>query len=286
MTAKSVSARRLWALFEPVHAVTYFAAEPRRAFEAVGLRGFWRGYFAGRSAVLGAVDAAPIVALFYGFAPAMVQRALPAVWSSAGPDAVLAARRDGARAALAALDPGLDGERLAEAAELARRAAQAADVGGRALAAANAALPWPDHPLDVLWQAATVLREHRGDGHVAALLTSGVSGLEALVMRAGGDLPRRVLQPARSWSDPEWEAAAAGLRGRGLLDEGGLLTSAGRDLLRDVETVTDHLAVQPWNVLGGDAAARFADLVLPLSRAAAASLPRDTPIGMPDAANL
>jgi hypothetical protein len=283
---RPVSPRRLWALFEPVHAVTYFAPQPRQAFEAVGLRGFWRGYFAGRSAVLGAVGAAPVTALFYGFAPGMVARALPAVWSLAAPDVVLAARRDGARAALAALDPGLDGETLPQVAELARAAAQAADVGGRALAAANAALPWPEDPLDVLWQAATVLREHRGDGHVAALLTSGVSGLEALVLRAAGDLSRSVLQQARGWSDAAWDAAAAGLRGRRLLDDAGRQTGAGRALLHDVETVTDHLAAQPWNAHGVDAAARFAELIRPLSRAAAAALPRETPIGLPDAAEV
>jgi hypothetical protein len=187
---------------------------------------------------------------------------------------------------LAALGQGLDADRLALAADVACRAAQAADVGGRALAAANAALPWPEDPIDVLWQAATVLREHRGDGHVAALLTSGLTGLDALVLRSGGDLDRRVLQTARGWSDVQWDAAVAGLHGRGLLDESGLLTVAGSDLLRDVETITDHLAAQPWTAIGGEAAARFADLIRPLSISAAASIPRDTPIGLPDAADL
>ena len=68
-------ARHLWQLYEPLHAVTYFAPEARAAFVGAGLRGFWRGYFAGRAAPLGAVPAAPVTALFYSFAPAMVARA-------------------------------------------------------------------------------------------------------------------------------------------------------------------------------------------------------------------
>ena len=278
--------RRLWTLFEPLHAVTYFSEPAKAALEQAGLRGFWRGYFAGRSAALGSIAAAPVVALFHSFAPGMVERALPAVWSLATPEQVLAARLDGARAALAALPPARDDGRVAEAADLAVAAARSAKVGGRALAAAHAALPWPDDALGRLWQAATVLREHRGDGHVAALVTAGLSGLEALLLRAGSDLARAVLQPARGWTDAEWDAAAARMIERGLLDAAGRITPAGIDLLRDVETVTDHLAAQPWLALGVGAAGRFTDLVRPLSRAAAASMPQATPIGLPDAPDL
>ena len=138
-----------------------------------------------------------MVALFYGFAPRMVERALPGVWALAAPDAVLAARIEGAVAAIAALDVATDEPMIAEAASLAHHAVEQADVGGRALGAANAALPWPEESVAALWHAATVLRELRGDGHVAALLTSGLSGLDALDLRAGSDLDRAVLQPAR-----------------------------------------------------------------------------------------
>jgi Helix-turn-helix family len=279
-------ARHLWSLFEPLHAVTYFAPQAREAFEAAGLRGFWRSYFAGRSAPLGPVGAAPVTALFYGFAPSMVARALPSVWQLAVPDAVLEARRAGAAEALLAAfagvgTDGLTADRIAAAADLARSAALAAETGGRALGAANSALPWPDEPVDVLWHAATVLREVRGDGHVAALLTSGLTGLEALVLRGGSDLDRGLLQPARGWTDQEWDAARAELTRRGLLDDAGRITVAGRQLHEDVETITDHLAVQPWTALGPAAADRFVELVSPLARAAAATLPASNPIGLP-----
>jgi hypothetical protein len=280
---------------EPLHAVTYFSPECARTFEDAGLRGFWRGYFAGRAAPLGAVTAAPVIALFYGFAPAMVERALPAVWSLADPGTVLEARRRGAVAALSALLPvvragseaagtsGPDDDELAEASALARRAVESADVGGRALGAANAALPWPREPLPTLFHAATALRELRGDGHVAALLTAGLSGLDALVLRAGTDLPRDWLQKARGWTDDAWDRAVDGLRERGLVDDAARTTQAGAELLRDVETVTDHLAAQPWNAIGAAASARFAELVRPLARAARESLPALNPIGLPPA---
>src|SRR5207248_10065277 len=123
-------ARRMWALFEPVHAVTYFAAEARAAYEQAGLRGFWRGYFTSRSAPLGPVGPGPVFATFYGFARPMVDRALPAVWSLDPPADVLAARERGARAALTAMLP--DAE-VTEAAALLCTAEQEADLAGRTL---------------------------------------------------------------------------------------------------------------------------------------------------------
>jgi hypothetical protein len=79
------------------------------------------------------------------------------------------------------------------------------DCAGRVLAAANAALPAPDDALARLWQAATVLREHRGDGHFAALVTAGIDGCEALVLRCALDLRREDVQPARGWTDEQWD---------------------------------------------------------------------------------
>src|SRR5205823_7591950 len=139
------------------------------AFEDAGLRGFWRGYFAGRAAPLGAVGAATVVASFFNFAPAMVARAVPDVWQRAAPADVLRARTDGAVAALDRLLAGQPAGAVAEAAELLTAATTGLDTAGRVLGAANAALDPPAAPVGRLWHASTVLREHRGDGHVAAL---------------------------------------------------------------------------------------------------------------------
>lgn len=285
------AARTLWTMFEPVHAVTYFAPQARAAFEAAGLRGFWRGYFAGRAAPLGAVGAAAVYASFFGFTRPMVERALPAVWDLADPRRVLAARAEGAHAALSALvaprEAAADVAQaliaeadLAEAADLARLAAEAAPLVGRPLGAANAALPWPDEPLAVLWQAATVLREHRGDGHVAALLVAGLDGCESLVWRAAVDSDRSILQPARGWSDQEWDAAAARLAARGWLDQEGDATAEAHAACARIEASTDALAAVPWRVLGPDRTQRLADLLRPLSAAAMNSLPKPNPIGL------
>ena len=277
--------RRLWTLLEPLHAVTYFAPQSRQAFEDAGYRGFWRGYFAGRAAPLGPVGAAPVAALFYGFAPRMVERALPSVWALAPPSSALVARQSGAVAALrhtlAAASVPLDEGRLAAVVGLLRRAVEGADRGGRALGAATAALPWPDEPVAGLWHGATALRELRGDGHVAALLTAGVTGLDALVLRSARDLDRGTLQAARGWTDDEWRTAVDGLRSRGLVDDADRLTASGSSLLDDVETVTDHLAAQPWHDLDAPAAADLIGFLTPLARAAATLLPATNPIGLP-----
>jgi hypothetical protein len=270
--------RAMWTLFEPVHAVTYFAPAARAAFEAVGLRGYWRGYFGGRAAPLGPVGAAPVVASFFSFAPGMVSRALPDVWSRADPATALDARRAGAHAALTDLLAGAD---VAEAADLLREAAAEVPTTGRPLAAANAALPWPDDPLDVLWQAATVLREHRGDGHVAGLLVAGLDGVETCVWRASLDTSKDALQPARGWTDDEWAAAGSRLRDRGWLGADGTATAAGRAVRDEVEATTDRLAAEPWERLGPARTDRLRGLLRPLAVRAYDALPATTPIGLP-----
>ncbi len=274
------TARRMWTLFEPVHAVTYFAAEARSAFEQAGLRGFWRGYFAGRSAPLGRVAAAPVTASFYNFAPSMVARALPAVWDLITPEQALTVRSQGAVAALRRLLGGLDGS-VRVAADMLATATTGLDCAGRVLAAANAALPLADEPIDRLWQAATLLREHRGDGHFAALLAADVDGCEALVLRSAADSSRAQVQPLRGWTDEQWDAAAARLADRGLIGADGTATRQGSELRAAIEDATDAAAARPWRdqELAGELAATLA----PIAIACAAELPFPNPIGVPGA---
>jgi hypothetical protein len=274
-------AREMWLLFEPVHAVTYFVPEGRAAYEAAGLRGFWRGYFAGRAAPLGPVGAAPVVAAFSGFAPVMVERALPDVWSRATPAAALAARRDGAVAALSRVAAGMPAGDVADAAGLLERAVGAAEYAGRVLAAAHAALPRPDEPLARLWHACTVLREHRGDGHVAALVAAGLDGCEPLVWRAGIDVPRDVLQPNRGWTDGEWAAATERLVARGWLRPDGTVSDAGRVAHDAVEAATDVAAARPWAALTETDLDRLRTLLAPVAAACLGLMPERTPIGLP-----
>jgi helix-turn-helix protein len=260
------AARRLWTVLEPIHAVVYFAPEARDAFAGLGLKGFWMGYFASRAAPLGPVGPEVVTAAFYGFARRMVERALPDAWSYAAPIDVLVARNAVADAALARL-LGDDAD-LAEAAELATALARAAKLEGRTLFASYAALPWPESPRLRLWHAATLVREHRGDGHVAALMTAGVDGCAAHVI---AETPRQVLQPNRGWTDSEWAAAAAAVQGRE------------HALRAEVEATTDRLASQPLDVLGPDAVNRLVEVATPLARriVAAGGVPMPNPMGAP-----
>lgn len=277
MSASQV-ARRMWTLLEPVHAVTYFAAEARAAFEAAGVRGFWRGYFAGRSAPLGRVPAAPVTASFYTFAPEMVSRALPGVWDLITPDQALATREAGAVAALNRLLGDLT-DATGVAADMLAAAAAGLDCSGRVLAGADAALPVPADPVARLWHAATVLREHRGDGHFAALLTADVDGCESNVLRAGFDLPRETIQPLRGWTDEQWAEAAARLTARGLIGTDGMPTPAGTALRTAIEATTDAAAARPW--LDQKFAADLAEVLYPIAQACAAEVPAPNPVGAP-----
>ncbi|GAA0399174.1 SCO6745 family protein [Streptomyces luteireticuli] len=278
----AATARTVWQLTEPVHAVTYFAPEGRAVFEEAGLRGWWRAYFAGRSAPFGPVGPELVTATFFGFAPGTVARALPSVWEIVSPGRALELRRAGAHAALRRLLAGLETE-AARAAELLGRRLEGLDCAGRALGAANAALGLPVDPLDRLWHAATLLREHRGDGHVAALVAAGVDGCESLVLRSGIDVPREALRPFRGWTDEEWEAAAGRLADRGLLDADGRATEEGRRVYAEVEAATDLAASRPWQDPAPEDVDALLTALAPLSRACAAVLPELNPIGLPQA---
>ncbi len=277
-------ARALWWLFEPVHAVTYFTPEARAAYEAAGLRGGWRGYFGGRAAPLGAVDAPPVTAAFFSFSPSMVERALPDVWTRASPQAALDARTAGACAALARLLEHVRPERIERVTEQLERAAAGLDCAGRVLAAANAALPRPEGLLARLWQATTVMREHRGDGHVAALVAAGLDGCEALVVRCSLDVRRDAMQPFRGWTDGEWDAATERLVERGWLTAGGSVTECGRIHHQAVEAATDLAAARVWE---GHPRAELDRLVAdlkPISALCRTALPPINPIGLPASA--
>lgn len=242
-------ARRAWTLFEPIHAIVYFASEAGEQYAAAGLRGYWMGYFASRSAAMGAVGPGVVTAVFHNFRPSKVERALPDAWHFSSPERVLAARTAVADAALRRLwGDRVESREVAEAAELALDVSAALSPDGRPLFAAHAALPVPEVPHLKLWHACTLLREHRFDGHVATLTVNGISGLDALVIAhaAGTGMDPETMQQLRGWTLDERAAAARQLRGRGLLDEHDTLTAAGRALHGSVEETTDHLATDAW----------------------------------------
>lgn len=247
-------ARALWRLIEPYHAQVYFAAEGREEYAAAGLKGNWMAYFASRSAPMGAVGPGVVTATFHNFAPRMVERSLPDAWRLSSPARVLEARWTVVDRSLRRLlgDDVVTSEPVREAAELVRRAATGCDPAARPIYAAHATLDWPEPPHLDLWHGIALLREHRFDGHVAALLCEGLDGVECHVTasRVGGLMDAATLKLLRGWSDEEWLAAEDRLRTRGLLGADGDLTIAGRALRDAVEHRTDDLAAVPVEHLG------------------------------------
>jgi hypothetical protein len=257
------TARRLHRLVEPIHLVTYLCDEPTDALVALGLRNYWDGYFAGRAAPLGRVPAEVVHAIFYNFAEGEVARHIPRVWDTVTPEAALAAREQGSVAALRRILGDLaDAPGLARAADLATRAAISAPAEGRILYAALRALPVPDEPVARLWHAATLLREHRGDGHNAALVTAGIGGTEAHVLHAlSQDTPASKFGRVHHLPADQLARVVDGMRARGLVDASGWLSDAGRQTKERIEAVTDDLAAPAYASLEpGDLDQLIADL--------------------------
>ena len=266
-------ARRSWRGLEPYHAMVYFAPEAQEEYTALGYdvrANRATGYFPARAAALGPVGPGVVHALFFNFSRLAVEFGMAGAWDTASPEQVLQARLRAADRALRRLCGDLlDDPSVAEAAELARTATTGCTPHGRALYAAHAELPWPDAPHLALWHAVTLLREFRGDGHVAALVAEGVSGLEAAVLHValGDTWTRRGLQKTRAYSDEEWDGAVAGLVQRGWLTPDAQFTDAGRAHRQRVEDATDRMALPAWEALGEEGAARLRALARPLVRA-------------------
>ncbi len=241
--------RRAWTHFEPIHAIVYFVPEARERYAEAGLRGGWMSYFASRSAPMGAVRPEVVTAVFHNFAPTMVHRAIPDAWNFSTPARVLAAREDTVDAALRRLwGADVESADVAEAADLALGAAAHLHAEGRPLYAGHAGLPVPSMPHLALWHACTLLREHRFDGHVAALTVHGLDGVEAVVTAHAHDdgVDPATMHSFRGWTEDQWQQAEERLRTRGLLDGNGVLTDAGHTLRAAVEETTDALASEPW----------------------------------------
>jgi hypothetical protein len=245
-------ARRLFDLIEPISLVNFFSPEPNESMAELGFTNYWDGYFAGRSAPLGRVPAEVVHAAFYNFADGEVARHIPRVWDTTTPEAAHAARERGCVAALRAILGDLvETSGFAGTAELLAKASTGAPTEGRVMYAGLRALPVPEEPVARLWHAANMLREHRGDGHIAALVSERIGGTEAHVLSAL-DLG---IYPAESFGRIHHLPAARlaevmdGLRDRGLLDASGRFTEAGRATKDRIESLTDALAEAPYEAL-------------------------------------
>ncbi len=239
-----------------LHSLIYFVPETEQQLTSAGLRPGRMCYFAGRAAPMGAVSAGVVTATFYNFSPDLIARCIPRAWELASPDAVIDGRFAAADAALTRLlgPDVIASQDMITLAELTREAAAGCRPEGRPLYAGHADLDWPDAPHLVMWHALSLLREHRGDGHIAALLAAELSGLEALISHTatGQGFLTEFAQASRGWSPEEWKDAREALITRGLLGADGALTGAGEALRAQVEEETDRLAAAPWQHLGDE----------------------------------
>ena len=250
MTEQSV-ARRMFELVEPIGVIPYSADEPNETMFALGFTNYWDTYFAGRAAPLGLVAAEVVDALFYNFAPGEVARHIPKVWRTTTPELAIAARELGCVQALRRiLGEHVDSAAFARAADLLLEAATSAPFEGRPMYAALRSLPLPEEVVARLFHAASLLREHRGDGHIAALMIEGVGGLEAHVL-AALDMGMPAEKFGRIHHLPAAQLAAVidGMRARDLIGEDGWLTEPGRVVKQRVESRTDDLAAKPYECL-------------------------------------
>jgi hypothetical protein len=263
---------RMFELVEPIATVT-FSEVPNEAFLALGMRNYWDGYFAGRAAPLGLAPAGVVHAVFYNFADGEVARHIPWVWGKTTPQEAIAVRERGSVAALRQMIGELaDSSGLVRVADLATRAAVSAPTEGRALYAGLRALAVPEEPVARLWHAATLLREHRGDGHNAALVAHGIGGTEAHVLLALS-LGMRAEEFGRIHHLPKAQLAAVidGLRDRGLVDAAGGFTDAGRETRERIEALTDELAAPAYDALNADELDELVAGLEPIAAAAKAA---------------
>ncbi len=246
------SAGRLTRTLDPLHSVGYFLPEVTEQFGALGMQGR-TPYFATRSAPMGAVGAGVVAATFYNFSPDLVAASIPGAWEAASPQTVTEMRYAIVDQALPRVLGEITGSpELARAADILHGVAEAIpNADGRPLFAGHAELPWPQSPHSRLWHAITLLREYRGDGHIAALITYRLSGLEALITHTVSEIgfTAEFARRLRGWAEEQWAAATDRLRQRGLLDESGALTTTGLQIRTEIEDLTDTLAFEPWRTL-------------------------------------
>jgi len=249
----ATTARRLYELLEPICVVTYTVEECNQELTALGHRTYWDGYFASRAGALGRVPAEVVHAAFYSFAEGEVARHIPSAWETIPPEASVAARERGSGAYLRRIlgDKLADSPGLVRAADLTTKAATSAPTEGRMMYAGMRTLPVPGDPVARLWHSGTMLREHRCDGHIAALVCARIGGTEAHVLGAiaAGIHPPESAGRIHHLPKKRLAEVMDGLRERGLIDSDGYFTDAGRETKQRIEALTDELAAPPYDAL-------------------------------------
>ena len=249
LSANSQAARALAAALEPVAGQVYFAPECHANYEELGfgpspaeLGGVqmpeMAAYFTSRGSVMGQVPGQVVAAAFGVFKPDIVVPSVVTGWSITDAATIEQARTDGAVAHLRrVLGDSPDG--LGPATELLRRATEDLEPAGKPLYAGVSAQSTPDHPVGVMWRLADMIREYRGDAHVAVWTAAGFDACEiGLLTELYWGLPVRSYSRTRGWTEQDYAAAEEGLAERDLIADG-TLTERGWAVREAIEVATD-----------------------------------------------
>lgn len=261
-----MSNTKFWRSVEVIHDVVYFAPDSKQRYEDLGLKGYWMGYFASRSAPMGTPSPEMVVATFHGFAPQMVRRALPDAWGLASRDDILKARLDLARDTLAPATEA-DGADTAKVAKDLTAIVDGFNFAGKPLAAAHASLDKPTDDTGLLWWAASAIREYRGDCHIAVLTSAGLDGVAANTLAVAAGLIGGDQRTMRGWTEDEWAAGYAQLASRGWVDADGTITESGRSAREQIEAATDRVCAAGMDKEATSRAITVEDGVRTLARA-------------------
>jgi hypothetical protein len=230
-------------LCEPIGANVYFAPEAHANYAKLGLAGYGPGYFCSRGASLGRPSGLVVTSAFGVFSPAIVVPAVDEGWSKTEPAPLLQARYDGATASLRRLlgEPGA--REVGRAVELLRRGLDAAEGAGHPLFSGLKELPFPEEPLGQLWRCCDMLREHRGDSHIAVWTRAMVQPIEIQLMsELTMGIPLKTYSATRGWTVAQMDAAIEGMRRKGWMD-GDVFSPDGRTLREQIESDTDTMEV-------------------------------------------
>ncbi|MFC5065103.1 SCO6745 family protein [Actinomycetospora atypica] len=238
MSPTETPARRLRDAIEPVAMVHVHSEEAREQYEAIGLDRF-TGYVLGRAGTLGLPPTPLVLATFGVFEPDMLSGVYEGGLTTATVPDVLAAKQAGALRCLHRVlgEPGRDVE---EVVTVLRGGLDGAPSIGKPLFAGLSALDWPGDAWGRLWHATNLLREFRGDAHLAALVAHGIGALESnLLTEALVGIDLRRYTRTRSWPEAAIDAAVDDLVDRALLARDGTLTTRGAAVRHDIEDATE-----------------------------------------------
>lgn len=244
--------RDLRNLCEPIGANVYFAPEAHANYAKLGLAGYGPAYFCSRGASLGKPSGLVITSAFGVFSPAVVVPSVDEGWSKTTPEALLDARYDGATASLRRLLGEPDGKQIARAVELLRRGLEAAEGAGHPLFSGLKSLPFPEEPIGQLWRVCDMLREHRGDSHIAVWTRAMVQPIEIQLMsELQMSIPLKTYSATRGWTMAQMDAALDGMRAKGWV-AGDAFTADGAAFREQIESDTDTMEVPIADAIGGD----------------------------------